>query len=329
MLAEARLGVNVIVWFATNLRLVGDEKTPHIDFSLDADCIASVAKTLRDERLETSHLISIGGWDAPHPDTGLSGREWFRVWSEWNKENVSRPALGFDGFDGFDWDLEGNDEPSSSWNVFTQECLDLVGEMSVAAKTEGFLVTLVPPESYMDASTSAYDRSLRHRYPESWHADFRYHGRNVYSYFLAKYPDTWDLVDIQLYETFSHADYFIDHLSMNPSDYLVSWVRNVTNGWVVNFSTDQESDLKDQSVKVSPDKLIIGFSFGNADGRTVFVWPDDVGIAFSNMSTPPRGVMFWNVANDRKGVFNGTARENYTFASGFNSFLKTRETKFT
>ena len=40
--------------------------------------------------------------------------------------------------------------------------------MSAAAKQDGFLVTLVPPESYMDASTDAYDRSLRHRYPENW-----------------------------------------------------------------------------------------------------------------------------------------------------------------
>ena len=135
-------------------------------------------------------------------------------------------------------------------------------------------MTLVPPESYLDASTSDYDKSLTHSYPEPWHPEFKYHGRNVYAYLLAKYDlDTFDLVDIQLYESFSHATYWIDEVGIPPADYLVEWVGNVTRGWRVNFSTDKESGLVDQVVSVDPLKLVVGFSFGNnGSGRTVFIW---------------------------------------------------------
>ena len=47
-----------------------------------------MAETLHNEGLQTTHLVSIGGWNAPHPDTSLSGEEWFQVWQEWNT-NIS------------------------------------------------------------------------------------------------------------------------------------------------------------------------------------------------------------------------------------------------
>jgi len=68
-------------------------------------------------------------------------------------------------------------------------------------------------------------RSVTHSYPE-WTGlvDFAFHGRNTYAYLLAKYgktlippagggapraAETYDLVSIQLYESFSHADFAI------------------------------------------------------------------------------------------------------------------------
>jgi hypothetical protein len=50
--------------------------------------------------------------------------------------------------------------------------------MSQAAKAAGYLVTLVPPQSYFDASTSLFDLSLTHAYPD-YHGDFFYHGHNA------------------------------------------------------------------------------------------------------------------------------------------------------
>jgi hypothetical protein len=37
-----------------------------------------------------------------------------------------------------------------------------MGTLSKAAHDDGFIVTLVPPESYFDVTTSSYDRSLTH-----------------------------------------------------------------------------------------------------------------------------------------------------------------------
>jgi len=66
---------------------------------------------------------------------------------------------------------------------------------------------MAPPESYLDPTTSQYDGSLLHSYPE-WDpiVKFNYHGWNSYASFLAKYGttvmndgsevDTYDLVMI-------------------------------------------------------------------------------------------------------------------------------------
>jgi hypothetical protein len=44
---------------------------------------------------------------------------------------------------GPDWDLEGNDAAASQWNVVTPECVDLIGTMSQAGKSAGYLMSLV------------------------------------------------------------------------------------------------------------------------------------------------------------------------------------------
>lgn len=177
-----------------------------------------MAETLHNEGLQTTHLVSIGGWDAPHPDTSLSGEEWFQVWQEWNT-NISQfesklrsmeslrkikgkanstnaTVVGkqpeewiWRGFDGFDWDLEGNDDASSPWNHFTIECIELVGTMSQSAKAAGFVVTLVPPQSYFDITTSEFDLSLTHDYSD-YHPEFHYRGKNAYTALVAKYGKT-------------------------------------------------------------------------------------------------------------------------------------------
>ena len=47
---------------------------------------------------------------------------------------------------------------------------------------------MAPPESYLDPTTSFYDGSLLHPYPE-WETfvNFNYHGWNSYASFLTKY----------------------------------------------------------------------------------------------------------------------------------------------
>lgn len=105
-------------------------------------------------------------------------QKWWSLFRDWNNRTVAQPAYGFAGFDGIDWDLEGNDNAGSPWNYFTPDCMDLVGTMSQAAKADGFIVTLVPPQSYFDVTTPLFDLSLLHAYPE-YHPTFAYHGYNA------------------------------------------------------------------------------------------------------------------------------------------------------
>ena len=150
-------GVNVIYWFAINL----GPNPP----GLDLDCIANVSATLRRLTLPTTHMVTVGGWDAPHPSLYRDASVMYAEWKQWNVNVVARP--GFEtGFDGVDWDLEGNDDVASEWNNMTAHTLDLVGGFSQLAKADGYLVTLVPCESYLDPTTSLFDASLLWPYPE-------------------------------------------------------------------------------------------------------------------------------------------------------------------
>ena len=95
VLQAARSGVNVVIWFASNLATTGGpDARPRVETGLDFDCIARTALTLRREQLQTTHMISIGGWDAPHPNTTWTGADWWNAWAAWNAAVVARPACG-------------------------------------------------------------------------------------------------------------------------------------------------------------------------------------------------------------------------------------------
>lgn len=53
-----------------------------------------------------------------------------------------------------------------------------------------------------------------------------------YALLFSKYGgvDTFDLVDVQLYESWSRASESIDGHGMAPEDYLVAWATAVTTG---------------------------------------------------------------------------------------------------
>jgi hypothetical protein len=57
----ARQGCNVITWFAINFRDVAGNTS--VVGGPKLQCVRSVAATLRNEGLATTHLISIGGWN--------------------------------------------------------------------------------------------------------------------------------------------------------------------------------------------------------------------------------------------------------------------------
>ena len=106
-------GVNVLFWFS--IALVNDGGVPAITGGPDLDCIASSAATLTSLGLETTHMVSVGGWDAPHPTTDFPAEEMYAAFKDWNEKIVARAGIP-NGFDGIDWDLEGNDTPSDPNN---------------------------------------------------------------------------------------------------------------------------------------------------------------------------------------------------------------------
>jgi chitinase len=182
-----------VIWFAINL-VSTEEGVPGITGGPDYDCVASVASEIDSMGLKTTHLISIGGWDAPHPDDSFTGFEYTQAFDEWNS-GLPRP------FDGFDWDLEGNDDPSSINNVFTALTLNQMVDMSISSKELGYIVTMVPAQSYLDITTSDFNLSLLNNYPD-YHSEFYYHGMNCYAYLIAASPyNTFDLITVQLYES--------------------------------------------------------------------------------------------------------------------------------
>ena len=125
-------GVNVIIWFSINLA-----EGPAVTNGPDLDCVANIAKTLREKGLDAVHLISIGGWNSPHPCTLHSALDMFNYWHDWNCNVAAKPHIGFPGFSGIDWDIEGNDDLQSQFNEFSPDTLDFMGEFSQLAKKAG------------------------------------------------------------------------------------------------------------------------------------------------------------------------------------------------
>jgi hypothetical protein len=347
-----RNGVNVLIWFAVDL--VADPATgnplirPGQGLLHNYSCVAETQALLKRMTLPTVHMISVGGWNAPHPDTRFTGRQWFAAFDRWNH--------GL--FDGVDWDLEGNDVPDSPWNKFSPATMSLVGEFSQAAKAAGYVMSLVPPQSYLDVSTDAFDLSLTHAY-SNWHPEFKYHGRNAYALWLSKYGNTvlpaptraqhgaagrhgtssddtvatFDFVSIQLYESWSAASYELTQAGVPMSTFLPTYVAALTKGWRVRFSAYTPAPAapplwNDSLVAVPPSQLVLGWSYGWQHGKGLFAWPEDIGHGYEAIAEAarPRGMMYWNIVqNEGPGAIgvNGT-RTKVDFAAGFNRFLHTR-----
>jgi chitinase len=330
-------GVNVVIWFAINLVKNSTSQGPLIHGGPNLTCVALTYKKIKDLQLPTTHLLSVGGWDAPHPDTSFSGAQWADHWDAWNKHTVAMPDLGFNGFDGLDWDLEGNDNKNSTTNHFTLEQLKLVGDMSQSLKRKGYVVSMAPPQSYFDPSTPSFNRSLLNApayEPQArWHPEFHYHGRNVYSYIVSRYgmtdgAVTFDFVSVQLYESYSTTDYKITQKGIPSSDYLMSFSKAVIDGWICDFGSDPSVNYSSTKVSLLPSQLVLGFSRGSGGGtaKSVFIEPVDAGKAYKALDSKyqPRGFMFWEILDDAKGAPANGSSVPCHLARGFNEILHVR-----
>ena len=92
-------------------------------------CVVATVKQLQSENLPTTHMISIGGWNAPHPVTtnpktgkgrsrdlcrlfhvaqSYTAAQVYAAWNTWNTGLATQ--YDWNGFDGLDWDMEGANE---------------------------------------------------------------------------------------------------------------------------------------------------------------------------------------------------------------------------
>ena len=267
--------------------------------------VGKMIKRFKDNNYSVINLLSIGGWNSPHVNTNFTAEEYFQEWLNFN-EKITNKEYDFYGFDGIDWDIEGNDDMKSNINYFTYKELEIMGEFSKLLKKEGYIVSMAPPESYLDPTTSEFSLSLLHNYPE-WEKefpDFTYHGRNVYAYLIAKYSiDTFDFVSLQLYEGNTHVLYKYEREKKSFGEIIDELVANLTKGYNVDFSKDKNSGLDKTHIKVPEDKIVIGLVNGWANGKFLFVDEKNIIEGYNYLKKQKkdvRGFMFWDIADEGK-----------------------------
>ncbi|KAL7509575.1 hypothetical protein ACHAWX_000765, partial [Stephanocyclus meneghinianus] len=271
------------------------------------------------------HLVSVGGWNSPHLDESLSPVEWFAVW----KSSVLSKL-----FHGVDWDLEGNDFFDSKDNVFTVQCLKKMGEISRMLKEEGYIVTIAPPQSYLNIRNRNFSRFVNLTSPtRTWHSKFHYFGSNVYAYLLAKYGKYIDLVSIQFYESYSDAAMAVYHDKMLPDDYIFMYMQELASQsfkFYVDFSQDTSlEEMIGQYVSLPLHKVVIGLANGWAlekrnKSKVLYISPEQCKNAYEKLKVSsdgdltPRGFMLWTIEERGKhGVY---------LAKGLSQFLRERAT---
>ena len=284
-------GLNVIVWSFIQL-------SP-LQLTFDTKCLYDAQKIISRDVVQ---LISIGGWNAPH----LGSERAQILYDQFKLFNQNLIKDGFRGFDGLDWDLEGNDNPSSPLNHFSLDTLDRMGEISRLAKRDGFIVTMAPAESYFDVTESVFDLDLDHSSTE--YPDFKYKGRNCYAYLYEKYRetvtstgvvDTFDLVMMQFYEKFSHMLYNTTVLKQDPSTYLKNMIERYVNGYTLNLP-----DLGERLVSIPREKFVVGLANGWATNTNNFlrISEDDIKNAWGKSKF--RGFGVWSLMNENENGYN-------------------------
>ncbi|CAJ1942350.1 unnamed protein product [Cylindrotheca closterium] len=299
-----RDGVNVLIW-----SFMGIDSRTGATGNLNLECIRKLISDMDEEGYDdTVHLVSFGGWDGQHLDETIDAKVWFHIW---------RQEVGTI-FHGLDFDLEGNDDLSSPRNEFSLETLDMMGRICQLAKQDGFIVSMAPPQSYLDISTSRFSRFVNLTHPDRhWHSDFQYFGANVYAHTLAKYGDYVDLVQIQFYESYARAAMEVLYHKISPEGYLSFYNLHLVGKnetFLVNFESDPLVGLPSQDVALPLSKLVWGFGNGWVDtpnDKNVYFPPDSIAAAYNalkELRIEPRGFMFWCVGEEgRNGVYYAKA----------------------
>ncbi len=329
-------GVNVLIW-SWNFDLGGEKRvrressSESLSLGLNIDNYKLYKQYLISMGYDSSklkHLVKIGGWNSR--DRFPSGYSGSQLYDAFRKVNVQNKSDGgeydheyeFDLlWDGINFDYEGYDQINHPNNEYTKEFLDQMGDFSSDAKKDGLIVSLAPPESYLDTTTCRFSRFVNLTYPnDTWHQDFQYHGRNLYAYLMAKFGTNVDFVFIQFYESYSHALYQTEIMNMRQSDFLIQYMKHLADnefGYVVNFGSDDPTvELKDQFVHMPSSKVVFGFSNGWAidSEKNIYFTPSEVQRAYDHMyntDLAPRGFGYWVIEEEGENGVYLAAELNY------------------
>ena len=156
----------------------------------------------------------------------------------------------------------------------------------------------------------------------------------------------FDLVTVQLYESYTHALYRTEVQGADPAAYLEAWAESLYRGWTVRFGDyfgGGGGGGGDKKIAVEPARLAVGL--GNAWAccpppasagltpakdlgrrKNAFFWPHVVGKAYKSLASRGeafRGVVFWEAGTD--GAVPEGETEPLYFARECDKFLKTRQ----
>ena len=94
------------------------------------------------------------------------------------------------------------------------------------------------------------------------------------------------------------------------------------NGWTVGFANEPSVGLANATVRVPASRLVLGLANGwthaGKDSKVFFVPPAALAAAWQRLSLRPRGLMFWDIADEGKG------EPPLYMAAALNGFLHTR-----
>ena len=133
---------------------------------------------------------------------------------------------------------------------------------------------MVPIESSMDPLSTAFSRRVNLVNP-NFHPEYQWHAANLYSLIYAKYgaEKTFDLVGIQMYETYGHLIENVALHGISVEDYLVAVAKKYVSGFSVNFSSDPSVGFGDSEIVIPINNLCFLFLNGySADGAKALLW---------------------------------------------------------
>ena len=217
--------------------------------------------------------------------------------------------------------MEGHDDREGPTSFFTLEILDVMADMSVALKKRGYVVSMAPAESYLDALAKDSSFSLQlNLFPECWgeeeeeeeeerkivvEQNFAHAGRQCYAYVIYKAGvETFDWVALQLYEGFSRFVYETTVVAKREGEGVVKAQMEGLRKRLVRMREGFEVDLPvygEKKIKIPREKIVWGFANGWADGKKFVVVERGVFEGLRGSESEGRGVMFWTIEEEGNG----------------------------